>query len=161
MSNYNTEELKVGYTNEFVIQEHKSRHLHWDLRLGFPVQSAAESLKQYSEKRSNSPEPNANLNNKSVLRSWAIPKHTLPEEKALLAIEVEDHDFEYRFFKGTIPEGHYGAGTVEIYDSGTFTLINVIHDKKYTFILNGKKIQSTFTLFKIADKKYLWTRKKD
>jgi DNA ligase D-like protein (predicted 3'-phosphoesterase) len=86
----------------YVIQEHHARNLHWDLRLEF----------------------------EGALRSWAIPKEP-PREPGIkrLAVQVEDHPLSYASFEGTIPEGEYGAGTVKIWDRGTFELLKKREDR--------------------------------
>lgn len=78
----------------FVIQRHHARTLHYDFR----------------------------LEHAGVLKSWALPKGvpTKPGEQRL-AIETEDHDLAFGEFEGTIPAGEYGAGTIEIWDRGTYS----------------------------------------
>jgi bifunctional non-homologous end joining protein LigD len=79
----------------FVIQKHEARTLHYDLR----------------------------LEKDGVFKSWAVPKG-LPEQAGIrrLAVQVEDHSLEFGDFEGEIPAGQYGAGTIEIWDRGSFEL---------------------------------------
>jgi len=162
---YIKEELKPGYTGRFVIHDHEASHHHWDLRLEFPVTSVSEALGTYGEKRppGKSPEP-AGARGKgsgTVFRSWAIPKHRTPTNKPVLATETENHALEYGSFKGTIPEGEYGAGTVDIHDRGTFKLLDADYDKKYVFELRGKKIHGSYALIKTGGKSFIWVKVKD
>ncbi len=105
----------------FVIQKHDARKLHYDLRLEID----------------------------GVLKSWAVPKEPPTTEGIKrLAVQTEDHPLEYADFEGTIEEGLYGAGTVEIWDKGTFKP-EKIEDKKIIFELNGKKMRGKFVLIKL------------
>jgi bifunctional non-homologous end joining protein LigD len=106
--------------NTFVIQEHHSHKLHFDLR----------------------------LERDGVLKSWAVPKG-IPEvtgEKHL-AVAVEDHPLEYGTFEGDIPKGEYGAGTVSIWDSGTYDTKHW-DDEKIEVTLHGKRLHGAYVLVK-------------
>jgi len=119
--------------NMYVIQKHAATHLHYDLRLEMD----------------------------GVLKSWAIPKEppTTPNVRRL-AVQVEDHPIEYGNFEGTIPEGEYGAGSVEIWDRGIYKLIDRKEDKLIIEI-NGKKLKGTYVLVRFKDRKnWLFFKKK-
>ena len=107
----------------FVVQKHYAFHLHYDLRLEMD----------------------------GVLKSWAIPKEP-PVESGIkrLAIPVEDHELSYIYFEGIIPEGLYGAGSVEIWDKGEYELLNM-DDKKIEIHLKGNKLKGYYTLIKFKD----------
>jgi len=106
----------------FVVHKHHASHLHWDLRLEMS----------------------------GVLKSWAVPKEP-PKTKNVkrLAIQVEDHPLEYAKFHGTIPEGNYGAGKVEIWDNGTYELKNK-DSKKIEIVFHGKKFKGDYVLVKTS-----------
>jgi len=135
---------------EFVIHQHFASHLHYDLRLEL----------------------------EGVLKSWAVPKEpSLDPAVKRLAVMVEDHPFEYRLFKGTIPEGNYGAGKVNIWDKGTYSALNAANRQEsektlkdglkkglLTFILKGKKLKGEFSLVRIpktGEKNWLLIKKRD
>ncbi len=102
----------------FVIHEHHASHLHWDLRLEMH----------------------------GTLKSWAVPKEPpLKKGERRLAINVEDHPLAYAKFHGTIPEGNYGAGKVEIWDKGKYE-IKFQDDKKIEVIFYGKKLKGNYML---------------
>ncbi|MDH7563682.1 MAG: DNA polymerase ligase N-terminal domain-containing protein [Candidatus Bathyarchaeota archaeon] len=117
----------------FVIQKHYATHLHYDFRLEMD----------------------------GVLKSWAVPKEP-PKEAGVkrLAVQVEDHELEYASFEGTIPKGEYGAGKVEIWDKGTYTLRSR-NSEKIEFTLHGTKLQGDYALIKFkGDKNWLLIKKK-
>ncbi|HYL26538.1 MAG TPA: non-homologous end-joining DNA ligase [Candidatus Nitrosotalea sp.] len=112
----------------FVVQMHRATRLHYDFRLEAD----------------------------GVLASWAIPKGpTLVPGDRRLAMHVEDHPLDYRDFEGNIPAGQYGAGSVIVWDRGTYTLAegddpaDEIANGKIKFVLRGKKLRGEFTLVKI------------
>ena len=111
----------------FVVHKHKATHLHYDFRLEMD----------------------------GVLKSWAVPKG-LPEEVGIkrLAVQVEDHPLDYIDFKGIIPEGNYGAGTVEIWDQGTYR-IQKRTSKHIDFILLGKRLEGPYSLINMSGKNWL------
>ncbi|MEM3378499.1 MAG: DNA polymerase ligase N-terminal domain-containing protein [Candidatus Bathyarchaeia archaeon] len=126
-------EVALSANKIYVIQKHAATHLHFDLRLEMD----------------------------GVLKSWAVPKEP-PAEVGLkrLAVQVEDHPIEYANFEGTIPEGEYGAGTVEIWDKGTYKLIDRKEDKLIVDI-EGNRLRGTYVLIRLKDKKnWLFFKKK-
>lgn len=125
------EEMSEGRI--YVIQRHDATHLHYDLRLEMD----------------------------GVLKSWAVPKEppTTPGVRRL-AVEVEDHPIEYASFEGTIPKGEYGAGTVGIWDKGSYTLLERKEDK-ITVNIYGEKLKGIYFLIRFKDKKnWLFFKKK-
>jgi DNA ligase D-like protein (predicted 3'-phosphoesterase) len=126
-------ELRMKEGSIYVIQKHAATHLHYDLRLEM----------------------------NSVLKSWAIPKEppTAPGVRRL-AVQVEDHPVEYASFEGTIPEGEYGAGTVEIWDRGTYKLIER-KEGKLIVEINGNRLKGIYILLRFRDQKnWLFFKKK-
>ncbi|HEX2030814.1 MAG TPA: non-homologous end-joining DNA ligase [Actinomycetota bacterium] len=109
-----------GSGDLFVIQKHDATRLHYDLR----------------------------LEHDGVLASWAVPKGlpTTPGDKRL-AVQTEDHPLEYGAFEGWIPEGHYGAGEVRIFDRGRYEALEW-RDDKVTFRLHGQRHRGEYHLVK-------------
>jgi len=92
----------------------------------------------------------------NVLKSWAVPKEPSTEVGVKrLAVQVEDHSLDYADFEGEIPEGEYGAGKVEIWDKGTYKLLNR-KDNKLVFELYGKKLKGKYTLVQFTKEKKNW-----
>jgi bifunctional non-homologous end joining protein LigD len=111
-----------GKQEIFVIQKHDASRLHYDFRLGMD----------------------------GVLKSWAVPKGP-PYVKAerRLAMHVEDHPMSYKDFEGTIAPGNYGAGTVMVWDFGTYELMDgSMEQGKLHFQLHGKKLEGEWILVK-------------
>jgi bifunctional non-homologous end joining protein LigD len=110
---------KRGKKPIFVVQRHDARRLHYDFR----------------------------LERNGALASWAVPKGVpLEPGQQHLAVHVEDHPLEYAKFEGEIPKGEYGAGTVEIWDSGTYDLVEEKRNGGLTVRLNGKRLNGTYAL---------------
>jgi bifunctional non-homologous end joining protein LigD len=107
-------------TCRFVVQEHHARSLHWDLR----------------------------LEHDGALASWAVPKGIPPDpRKNHLAVRTEDHPLEYLEFHGDIPEGQYGAGSMKIWDRGTFET-HKWRDREVMVTLHGERVQGRYVLFR-------------
>ncbi len=103
----------------FVVQRHDARRLHYDFR----------------------------LERDGALASWAVPKGVpLEPGQRALAVHVEDHPLGYATFEGEIPKGEYGAGAVEIWDSGTYELVEEKRDGGLTVHLHGKRLEGLWTL---------------
>ncbi len=136
----------------FVVQMHDATRLHFDLRLEFD----------------------------GVFKSWAVPKGpSLNPLDQRLAVFVEDHPIKYGSFEGIIPKGNYGAGTVMIWDQGTYVergskgradseraMMNNFAKGHLTFVLNGEKLKGEFALIKLkkaneGEKAWLLVKKRD
>lgn len=140
----------VNGSLRFVVQKHDASHLHYDFRLELD----------------------------GVLKSWAVPKGpSLNPEHKRLAMMVEDHPLEYASFEGAIPAGNYGAGTVAIWDEGTYTpyehksreedeteLKRQLKAGHLTIILSGEKLKGEFALIKMKGRQenaWLLVKKND
>ena len=122
----------------FVVQRHDARRLHYDFR----------------------------LERNGALASWAVPKGVpLEPGRRSLAVHVEDHPLDYATFAGEIPAGNYGAGTVEIWDHGTYDLVEEKRDGGLTVRLHGERLQGTWTLVPAKldgdEKNWLLIRKRE
>src|SRR6266568_105798 len=114
--------------NTFVVQKHAARRLHYDFRLAI----------------------------NGTLKSWAVPKGpSLNSADKRLAVQTDDHPLDYAGFEGKIPEGSYGAGTVMVWDRGTFHLegnlgaLKQLEKGEIKFNLNGEKLRGSFVLVKL------------
>lgn len=129
--------------NLFCVQRHSARRLHYDLRLEVG----------------------------GTLKSWAVPKGpTLDPAEKRLAVHVEDHPIEYGDFEGTIPAGNYGAGSVLLWDRGTYELLGNVDAEAqlargdFKFRLHGEKLMGDFALVRTKRGKgneWLLIKKKD
>ena len=114
----------------FVVQKHAARRLHYDFRLAID----------------------------GVLKSWAVPKGpSLNTQDKRLAVQTEDHPMDYANFEGKIPEGSYGAGTVMVWDRGTFSAegkesaSRQVAKGEIKFSLQGEKLRGSFVLVKLKN----------
>ena len=112
----------------FVVQEHSARRLHWDLR----------------------------LEHEGVAASWAIP-NGIPEtpEENRKAVHTEDHPLSYLDWEGEIPKGSYGAGTMKIWDSGTYSL-EKWEPGKVTVEFHGGRLRGRYALFRAGKAEQDW-----
>lgn len=126
-----------GAPRVYVIQKHHAGHLHYDLR----------------------------LESGGVLKSWAVPKGpSLDPADRRLAIEVEDHPLDYAGFEGAIPDGEYGAGTVIVWDRGTFhpqgeeSFETMLKKGAAKIVIAGEKLAGGFALVRtrFGGKKNNW-----
>src|SRR5256714_2175479 len=129
---------KKGRQPIFVVQRHDARRLHYDFR----------------------------LERNGALASWAVPKGVpLEPGEQRLAVHVEDHPIDYATFEGEIPKGNYGAGTVEIWDNGTYELLEEKKNGGLTVRLHGNRLQGTYALVPAMlsgdEKNWLILRKRD
>ncbi|WOB07658.1 DNA ligase D [Piscinibacter gummiphilus] len=123
------EVMASGDELSFVIQKHAARRLHYDFRLEL----------------------------EGTLKSWAVPKGpSLDPHDKRMAVQVEDHPLSYGGFEGTIPEGHYGAGSVIVWDRGTWVPLGDPHkgyrEGKLKFELRGEKLHGGFTLVRMKSR---------
>ncbi len=109
----------------FVVQEHSARRLHWDLR----------------------------LEHEGVAASWAVP-NGIPADPTenRKAVHTEDHPLEYLDFEGEIPAGQYGAGTMRIWDRGTYEC-EKWEDGKIVFSFEGQRLRGRYALFRAGSEK--------
>jgi len=136
----------------FVVQQHSARRLHYDFRLECD----------------------------GVLKSWAVPKGpSLDPAEKRLAVQTEDHPFEYASFEGVIPPGQYGAGEVIVWDCGVYSpdeeqawvedreaaeqqVMQALEKGKLSVTLRGEKVKGSFALVRTSDRKsWLLIKHKD
>lgn len=124
--------VETSKQRRFVVQKHRASHLHYDFRLEM----------------------------EGVLKSWAVPKGpSLDPADKRLAMQVEDHPVSYFDFEGIIPPGNYGAGTVMVWDMGTWEPegdekpSEMLRTGDFKFRLNGKKLKGSFALIKLKSRK--------
>jgi bifunctional non-homologous end joining protein LigD len=124
---------------EFVIQKHRASRLHYDFR----------------------------LEHDGVMLSWAVPKGpSLDPSNKRFAMQTEDHPIEYNQFEGAIPEGEYGAGTVMIWDRGTWEpevedVDRALAKGDLKFTLHGKKLRGSWVLVRMRPRQWLLIKHRD
>jgi bifunctional non-homologous end joining protein LigD len=126
---------KKGGKLIYVIQEHHARRLHYDFR----------------------------LEKEGVLKSWAVPKGMPEAGQKVLAVETEDHPYEYGSFEGEIPKGQYGAGTVKIWDKGHYQP-KIWENDKIEVTLDGERLKGRYILVRLkraGDKDWLLLKGKE
>ena len=112
----------------FMVQEHHARRLHWDLR----------------------------LEHDGVLASWAIPNGIPQDPKEnRKAVHTEDHPLEYIDFEGDIPKGEYGAGTMKVWDSGTYEP-EKFRDEEVIVTFHGERLTGRYVLFRAGKDEKDW-----
>jgi bifunctional non-homologous end joining protein LigD len=118
---------KKGAAPRFVVQEHNARRLHWDLR----------------------------LEHDGTLASWALPRGVPdhPDENRL-AVRTEDHPLEYLEFHGEIPKGEYGAGTMKIWDRGTYEP-EKFRDDEVIATFDGERLHGRYALFRTRESDWM------
>jgi len=111
----------------FVVQEHHARRLHWDLR----------------------------LEHQGTLPSWALPRG-VPEhpDENRLAVRTEDHPLEYLEFEGDIPKGEYGAGTMKVWDRGTY-MAEKFRDDEVIATFHGERMNGRYALFRTRESDWM------
>jgi bifunctional non-homologous end joining protein LigD len=142
---------KAGRGLRFIVQKHDASHLHYDFRLEM----------------------------EGVMKSWAVPKGpSLDPKDKRLAMMVEDHPISYNTFEGEIPKGNYGAGSVIVWDRGTYhsektddaresekEFLAGLKKGKLTFFLEGKKLRGLYVLFRFTrhnnEKEWMLVKAKD
>jgi bifunctional non-homologous end joining protein LigD len=111
----------------FVVQEHHARSLHWDLR----------------------------LEHEGTLASWAVPRGIPPDpDRNHLAVRTEDHPLEYLDFHGDIPAGEYGAGSMRIWDRGTYEQ-HKFRDDEVMITFHGERVHGRYVLFRTRGKDWM------
>lgn len=121
--------------NAFVVHRHEARQLHYDLR----------------------------LEHEGVLKSWAVPRgFSYDRSEKRLAVRTEDHPIEYEHFSGRIPKGQYGAGTMAIWDRGTYELVKIptweesLDKGELKIVLHGRRLRGEWHLVRTTQGKNTW-----